>query len=260
MQIVIPTLIRCVYSHPTNSHKLYSNAYCSTSPLKCVSSESALFVYVCWILCGLSTFSTFSYGLSCPFFIIYTDRRGDKKSRTTRYVQHGHYVIPWASKLSFRHSIHKSWSKEEHTTWGLWMMQCGEVRCRMTLPLVTGKIRGKTKWIFMFLTLSNPIFLPPAYSPAHICFGRERGWWITCNYPTVLKEQNINRNIKSTTCAICWLKSVLHEEKRRQQENHNVGFSCSRRFSSCSTDFSQQIAQVVLFMFLFMFCSFKTVG
>jgi hypothetical protein len=26
------------------------------------------------------------------------------------------------------------------------------------------------------LTLSNPIFLPTAYSPALICFGRERGW------------------------------------------------------------------------------------
>jgi hypothetical protein len=40
------------------------------------------------------------------------------------------------------------------------------------------------------LTLSNPIFLPTAYCPALICFGRERGWWITCNYPTVLKEEN----------------------------------------------------------------------
>jgi hypothetical protein len=37
------------------------------------------------------------------------------------------------------------------------------------------------------LTLSNPIFLPPTYSPALIYFGRERGWWVTCNYPTVLK-------------------------------------------------------------------------
>jgi hypothetical protein len=37
----------------------------------------------------------------------------------------------------------------------------------------------------------------------------------------VLKEKNINR--KSTTGAICWLKSVLHEEKRREQENCNVG-------------------------------------
>jgi hypothetical protein len=39
------------------------------------------------------------------------------------------------------------------------------------------------------LSLSNPIFLPPAYSPPLIYFGRERGWWVTCNYPTVLKEK-----------------------------------------------------------------------
>jgi hypothetical protein len=77
-------------------------------------------------------------------------------------------------------------------------------------------------WRFSWsLSLSNPIFLPPAYSPALIYFGRERGWWVTCNYPTVLKEENIKINRKSTTCAICWLKSVLHEEKRR--ENHNFG-------------------------------------
>jgi hypothetical protein len=114
------------------------------------------------------------------------------------------------------------------------------------------------------LTLSNPIFLPPAYSPALIYFGWERGWWITCNYPTVLKEKNINRNRKSTTCTICWLKSVLYEGKHQDQENHNVRwsptlwFSCSRCFSSCIMDFSQQVAQVVLFLFLFL--SFKTVG
>jgi hypothetical protein len=71
------------------------------------------------------------------------------------------------------------------------------------------------------LTLSNPIFLPPAYSPALIYFGRERGWWITCNYPTVLKDKNRN----STTCTICWLNSVLHEKKRREQENHDFPVS-----------------------------------
>jgi hypothetical protein len=43
------------------------------------------------------------------------------------------------------------------------------------------------------LTLSSPIFLPTAYSPALICFGLERVWWITCNYPTVLKEENIEK-------------------------------------------------------------------
>jgi hypothetical protein len=36
--------------------------------------------------------------------------------------------------------------------------------------------------------------MPTANSPALIYFGRERGWWITCNYPTVLKEKNINVN------------------------------------------------------------------
>jgi hypothetical protein len=41
------------------------------------------------------------------------------------------------------------------------------------------------------LTLSNPIILPTAYSLALVCFGRERGWWITC--PTVLKEKNMEK-------------------------------------------------------------------
>jgi hypothetical protein len=46
---------------------------------------------------------------------------------------------------------------------------------------------SRSQWIL--LTLFNPIFLPPTYSPALIYFGRERGWCITCNYPTVLKEK-----------------------------------------------------------------------
>jgi hypothetical protein len=41
----------------------------------------------------------------------------------------------------------------------------------------------------VILTLSKPIVLPTAYSPALICFGREKGWWITSNYPTVLKNK-----------------------------------------------------------------------
>jgi hypothetical protein len=63
------------------------------------------------------------------------------------------------------------------------------------------------------LTLSKPIFLPPAYTPALIYFVRQRGWWITCNYPSVLKETSIKRNRKSTTCAICWLNSVLQDTR-----------------------------------------------
>jgi hypothetical protein len=62
--------------------------------------------------------------------------------------------------------------------------------------------------------------------------------------PVHIKTHGLLRNRKSTTCAICWPKSVLHEEKRRtgsdsgagatktcqtssdigaEQENHNVG-------------------------------------
>ena len=50
------------------------------------------------------------------------------------------------------------------------------------------------------LTLSNPIFLPTAYSPALIYCGQERGWWITG-----------------------WLKSVLHEEKCRTGSYSGAG-------------------------------------
>jgi hypothetical protein len=84
------------------------------------------------------------------------------------------------------------------------------------------------------LTLSNPIFLPPAYSPALIYFGRERGWWTTCNYPTVLKEKNINR--KSTTCAICWLKSLLHEEKRWTGSDNGAGEQTQQKTRRMSSD------------------------
>jgi hypothetical protein len=50
------------------------------------------------------------------------------------------------------------------------------------------------------LTLSNPIFLPTVYSPALICFERERGWWITCNYPRVLKEKNMEKQKEYSLC------------------------------------------------------------
>jgi hypothetical protein len=50
--------------------------------------------------------------------------------------------------------------------------------------------------LFLSLTLSNPIFLPPAYSLALIYFGREGGWWVTCNYPTVLKEKTYTERVQ----------------------------------------------------------------
>jgi hypothetical protein len=48
----------------------------------------------------------------------------------------------------------------------------------------------------MYNPFQSNFFLPTAYSPAHICFGRERGWRITCNYPTVLKEKNMAKQKK----------------------------------------------------------------
>jgi hypothetical protein len=62
-------------------------------------------------------------------------------------------------------------------------------------------------YLKIFLTLSNPIFMPTAYSPALICFGRERGWRITCNYPTVLKEKNMEKqkeyNLRYLLAEVC---------------------------------------------------------
>jgi hypothetical protein len=62
--------------------------------------------------------------------------------------------------------------------------------------------------------------------PSSYLFWAGKSWWIT----RVLKEKNININRKSTTCAICWVKSVLHQEKRREQENH-YGFPVPEAFS-----------------------------
>ena len=61
------------------------------------------------------------------------------------------------------------------------------------------------------LILSNPIFLPTAYSPTLIYCGRERGWWITC-----------------------WLKSVVHEEKCRTGSYSGAGEQTQKK-KKCQT-------------------------
>jgi hypothetical protein len=42
--------------------------------------------------------------------------------------------------------------------------------------IVVGKHGEEYNTDLRVLTLSNPIFLPTAYSAALTCFGRERGW------------------------------------------------------------------------------------
>jgi hypothetical protein len=81
--------------------------------------------------------------------------------------------------------------------------------------------------VYRTLTLSNPIFLPTAYSPALICFGWERGWCITCNYPTVLKEKNIQKQKEYNLCYLLakvhttWGKASDRLRQRANKRNRN---------------------------------------
>jgi hypothetical protein len=74
------------------------------------------------------------------------------------------------------------------------------------------------------LTLSNPIFLPPAYSPALIYFGLERGWWTTCPYymksiglaPTAERENKRNKKgVRHLPTLERNRKIVMSDEVRR---------------------------------------------
>jgi len=57
-----------------------------------------------------------------------------------------------------------------------------------------------------------------------------------CEYnvqsPFHTKTHGLSRNRKSTTCAVCWPKSVLHEEKRRTGSDSGAGATKSCRTSS----------------------------
>ena len=50
--------------------------------------------------------------------------------------------------------------------------------------------------------------------------------------PVHIKTHGLPRNRKSTTCAICWPKSVLHAEKRRTGSDSGAGATKSCRMSS----------------------------
>jgi hypothetical protein len=83
------------------------------------------------------------------------------------------------------------------------------------------------------LILSNLIFLPTAYSPALICFGRWRGWWITCNYPTVLKEKIVEKqkeyNLRYLLAKVrtTWEKTSDRLRQRANKRNKKPGRTSS---------------------------------
>jgi hypothetical protein len=50
--------------------------------------------------------------------------------------------------------------------------------------------------------------------------------------PIHIKTHGLTRNRKSTTCAICWPKSILHEEKHRTGSDSGAGATKTCRMSS----------------------------
>jgi hypothetical protein len=81
------------------------------------------------------------------------------------------------------------------------------------------------RWSCLVLTLSNLIFLPTAYSTALICFGRERDWWITCNYPTVLKERNVEKkkeyNLRYLLAKVCTTRGKALDSLQQRVNKRN---------------------------------------
>jgi hypothetical protein len=81
-----------------------------------------------------------------------------------------------------------------------------------------------------FLTLSNPLFLSTTYSPALICFGRGSGWWITCTYPTVLIEKNIEKQkeyrLRYLLAKVCTTRGKASDRLRQRankRDKNRVG-------------------------------------
>jgi hypothetical protein len=60
----------------------------------------------------------------------------------------------------------------------------------------------------------------------------------TCEYnaqsPVRIKTHGLLRNRETTTCVICWPKSVLHEEERRTGSNRGAGATKTCQTSSTS--------------------------
>jgi hypothetical protein len=107
--------------------------------------------------------------------------------------------------------------------------QCRSLLCRYYSPFPSLHVKSSqlAEWKYGPLTLSNPIFLPTAYSPALICFEPKRGWWITCNYPRGLKGKNIEKqkeyNLRYLLAKIrtTWGKTSDRLRQRANKRNKN---------------------------------------
>jgi len=72
--------------------------------------------------------------------------------------------------------------------------------------------------------------LPSSYIPAIFLQAQLREY--NAQSPVHIKTHSWPRNRKSTTCAICWPKSVLHEEKHRTGSDSGAGATKTCRMSS----------------------------
>jgi hypothetical protein len=78
--------------------------------------------------------------------------------------------------------------------------------------------------------------MPTADSPAPIYFRLGRGWWITCNYPTVLKERNINCGFRFRAMFSITPKNAFISSGETSLHKCHVEYSVRKAtFCICST-------------------------
>jgi hypothetical protein len=84
--------------------------------------------------------------------------------------------------------------------------------------------KGEYKWFNPFQSnFSANRILPSSYLFIPAIFLQAQPREYNAQSPVHIKTQGLPRNRKSTTCAICWPKPVLHEEKRLTGSDSGVG-------------------------------------
>ena len=123
-----------------------------------------------------------------------------------------HFVL-LSSKCLLQQTIHNTLSLYYSSLRASHPHKVGKIRSRKCDTCSQSQLCFDLLRLNETLTLSNPIFLPTAYSPALIYCGRERGWWITC-----------------------WLKSILYEEKCRTGSYSGAGEQKQKKKCRTSPD------------------------